>query len=96
MTNDVAAMTLVEYLRTQTGYDLEKTATKAACHIEALEAALMLWKCDSCGGAGIYRQPYSKAHPQGFEGPCTRCDKSGLHPIARKALLQSTPKGDGE
>lgn len=53
---------------------------------EKAAAALREWKCDSCGGSGIYRQAWSKAHPEGFECTCKRCGGTKLHPVAAAAL----------
>jgi len=58
--------------------------------IERLTKALEQRKCPSCGGSKVYTHRWrdETAALQTDHVPCSVCEQTGLHPIARSALNQ--------
>lgn len=50
--------------------------------VARLQAALLEWKCPSCGGTKVYRS----GDPRTVPVPCKVCCGTGLHPTASEAL----------
>ncbi len=60
-----------------------------ALRIGELEAALLQWKCGSCGGSGIY---LNRTKDDSEHVSCKVCKGHGLNPIAYAALKPILPE----